>query len=115
MQLLYGWGKQALLLSGQCRYTPEFIFEQIQTKRRPYWVRIEGECIQISAEGLWLAVQLVTMYHNALVVHSDDGFSARIQEAEERVQAHLDDPNDSSEDDIVTSEDDMVYEREAYI
>ena len=116
MHLMYGWSKTPLLLSGQCRYTPESIFERIQTKRRPYWVSVEGECVLVSesTEGLWVAVQLTVAYHNSLV-HPDDGFNERIQASEARVQAHLDDPDESSEEDVVHSEDDMVYEREAYV
>lgn len=108
-----------LSLSGQCRYTPELVFQQIQAKRRPYWIEAGDSTIHIADDdvgALWLAVQVVVAYHNALV-HSDDGFNQRISEAEERVKAHLEDPSESSEDEtkLVFSEDDMVYEREAYV
>jgi hypothetical protein len=108
-------------LSRSYRYLPEEILSMLPRFLPPYWLYVDGTSIALpSCDAQWVACQAVSAYHNGVVttVPPDDGFASDMAEREAQVRAHLE--NQSGSDtadsaDYVTSDEDLVYEREFYL
>ena len=118
ISLLRGWGKRPFALSGQWHYTPERLLAMAERSAGPLWLRVDGRDIRVErGEPLWLACQVAAAYHNSIAYNAppDDGFQREIQDIERRVQAHMEDPSESTDEDYVTDEEDMEYRNIFYI
>jgi hypothetical protein len=127
MRLCFGWARRPVQLSITSRVLPEYLSARLlrfvgptdsQLRHtRPVFLEIEGTYLRIPPGAFWFACQAAAIYHNALAYDapSDDGFQAEMQQIEAEVQARIDaEPTESSDNDSVTSAEDLVYDNFFY-
>lgn len=116
MHLAYGWHKRVLLMSRSVNYTVEELEALLHRRAGPHWLVVEGTAIRLERpDWVTLACRAVALDHNAYTVIPDDGFARDMARRERAAVDHMLAESSSDEEGSVTSAEDMVYEREAYI
>ena len=115
MHLAFDWRKIHLPLSIAHNYLPEEIENLLRRHSSPYWLVVEDTHIRLERpDWVALACRIASIDHNAYTMVDNDGFAEEVFRSEEAARAHML-AESSSDDDSVTSAEDLVYEREAYI
>lgn len=127
MKLCFGWQRRPVRLSATAHIIPEALLaglsryvgppESRLRGVRPVWLDVEGTHILIPPGAFWFACQAAAAYHNAVAynVPEDDGFEADMRQREAYIQSRIDaEPSESSDNDSVTSAEDLVYDQFFY-
>ena len=115
MHLAFDWRKLRLRLSVAHNYLPEEMESLLRRHSSPYWLVVEGTAIRLERpDWVSLACRIASADHNAYTRVEDDGFAEDFFRSEEAARAHMR-AESSSDDDSVTSAEDMVFEREVYL
>jgi hypothetical protein len=115
MHLAYGWHRTPLHLDRNHNYIPEELEDMLRRHQAPHWLIVEGGPIRlILPSWVTLACRVVCLDHNAYALVDDDGFVVDMARRELAIEAHMR-ADSSSDDESVTSNEDMVYEREVYM
>lgn len=119
INLHYGHSRTALFLSSTRRYLPDELLSMMQDRYAPYWLWVENAWISLpTQEALWVGCQAAAAYHSYLAYNAPlpDGFEEDMAEREASVQARMEASSSSdSDEEYVTSDEDMDYPTEFYI
>lgn len=114
MKFLRGWGGHEVKLNTARVLLPEEVMEKLTEKAGPYWINVEGKRIRVfPGSCMQLAAEIFTAYHGAYATESD-GFQEHTARYERLLQEQLDAASSSSDNDTVTSAEDLVFEDQAY-
>ena len=116
MHLEHGFIHRRISLFATRRYRPEEVLVLMRGVTPPIWLVFCSHRVLLSStDARSLAAELVAIYHNDLVdLPPDDGWAEDTARAEEEARAHME-AESSSDEEYVTSDEDLVYEREFYI
>ena len=114
MHLAFSWQKLRVPLSNSYNYTPEELEHILHRHTYPYWLVVEGTAIRLEQACVALACRVMSLDHNAYTLVEDDGFQQDMAGRERAVTEHMLEDS-SSDEESVTSTEDMVFEREVYM
>lgn len=116
LELRYTRNKFLIHLYATRRYMPETLESVLHRARKPWFVRVSGVDIPIESDDqARIVCRMVAEDHNELSsAPIDDGFDEETRQLEwdHEYQLLVESSSESSD---VHSEDDLVYERHAYI
>ena len=102
MELCHGAWHQPVRLSSTRRYTPEEVRAKCKRVLGPFWLRVESKLIPVHGEAcLRLACEVSAAYHDWVAYNAleDDGFCADMAKREAQIQAHMEEPSSSEDED----------------
>ena len=127
MRLCFGWQRRPVPLSATTRVLPEQLHARLLRYvgppdspfryTHPVFLDVEGTYLRVPPGAFWFACQAAAVYHNAIARDAplDDGFEADMRQREAAIQARLEaEPSEPSDDDSVTSAEDLVYDNFFY-
>jgi len=113
IQILHGWGRQALPLSNARGYYPEELARLCSRRLAPFWLEVAGRPFQLAEQEYDLALRVAAQYHNA-TTRNEPGGDEEAEGMEERARTHMEAP-DSDPEEYVASDEDLVYEKHFYM
>lgn len=115
IRIAHGWNRRPFDMSATRTYLPEEVMEWAENVCMPYWVLVDSQAIMFASESLALMCEIVSTCHNSIAYNAqpDDGFTDLMQSIQDEVAEHME-AESSSDDEYVTSDEDLVYEEQAY-